>query len=461
MRILCIAKNNSQFEFFEKYANSHGRNEEIKILPYYDVSSDLRFSLPMPLPRRGMSLDGFSNVSEKGLPKEISKYIFADREIRHFNYRRRNNKNMSRNVWGYVHELHAELEAAIELFKPQVVLSEFVTGLADSLICEISKNRKIPFVSIRQGKLEAGLVFCLYNHDMPFPSLSEALKFETSNHSDLVKIAAENHIDKIRASYETPSYMEKTKSNIRFEFAKLRLLMSRVKRSLRYKNLDELKDSVHWYFVKVYNAARYRAGWFDSIETLKDNAYFVYPLHYEPEQSVDIRGFPHSQFELIEKISKFLPEGRVLAVKEHRGNLGYRNGSDYRRILSLPNVILVDRNADNKELLKGSLGVLTMSGRMGWEASCSMIPVFVFGDCFYSRLYNEFDGRCDRLVSFLNYPDDAIAGEKDVFDLACDYISATKLGSFVLNSDQFLSDRNIADFHNAFSEYMMADNAQS
>jgi capsule polysaccharide export protein KpsC/LpsZ len=89
---------------------------------------------------------------------------------------------------------------------------------------------------------------------------------------------------------------------------------------------------------------------------------------------------------MIENLAKALPLGVYLVVKEHRGNQGYRKPRDYRDIWYLPNVMLVPPEYPINELIKGGLGVITMTSRMGWEACVMGKKVIGLGKTFYSVL---------------------------------------------------------------------------
>ncbi len=112
---------------------------------------------------------------------------------------------------------------------------------------------------------------------------------------------------------------------------------------------------------------------------------FYYPLHYEPEASIDVLGTPYrDQAALIEQIVAALPAKHVLYVKEHpHMNPGSRPARFYWRLSQLGSVRLVDQKVDGHELLARCKGVLTIAGTSGFEALFYGKPVLLFGRTFY------------------------------------------------------------------------------
>jgi hypothetical protein len=121
---------------------------------------------------------------------------------------------------------------------------------------------------------------------------------------------------------------------------------------------------------------------FDSVE-----GYYFYPLHLEPEASLMISGQRAlNQQSLIQRIASQLPVGVKLIVKEHPTMVGWRELNFYKNLMKIPNVKLVDPAIKAKEIIKGSLGVFTVVGTVGWEAVNMKKPVLIFGEAFYKNL---------------------------------------------------------------------------
>lgn len=84
----------------------------------------------------------------------------------------------------------------------------------------------------------------------------------------------------------------------------------------------------------------------------KSIKYIYFPLQLSPEASTGTRApFFMNQFYTIESISKSLPLGVKLIVKEHPLAVGMRSMSFYQSIMSMPNVVLAPIGMKGTELL--------------------------------------------------------------------------------------------------------------
>lgn len=112
---------------------------------------------------------------------------------------------------------------------------------------------------------------------------------------------------------------------------------------------------------------------------------FVYfPLHVQPEFTTDVRApFFANQIALIENISKSIPVGYRVVVKEHPGMKGERNLAYYKQLKKLYNVQLLSPSIDSHDLIRAADAVLTITGSSAWEAILYEKPVITFGPLCY------------------------------------------------------------------------------
>ena len=130
-----------------------------------------------------------------------------------------------------------------------------------------------------------------------------------------------------------------------------------------------------------------------ALEALPDRC-VLYAMHFQPEQSTLAQGiFAANQLALIENISKALPLGYTLIVKEHPVGRGRRPAWQYRHIGGLPNVEMCDAPA--KEIAKRCDLVMTITGTIAIEALALGKPVVVFGRNFY--------GYCDLITTITDH----------------------------------------------------------
>jgi hypothetical protein len=162
---------------------------------------------------------------------------------------------------------------------------------------------------------------------------------------------------------------------------------------LRKAYLDNEDRGYHWgYFYKnIRNPIRgkiLRAVLpYGSVEMLNQWSYAYYPLHVEPEIALSLFGREYlNQIELVRNIAKSIPVTWKLVVKDHPAGVGRRNIGYYRRLLEIPNVLLVDHYVDSERIVEGAKMVFTVSGFSGFEAVLKKKPVITFGTTFYDVL---------------------------------------------------------------------------
>ena len=123
---------------------------------------------------------------------------------------------------------------------------------------------------------------------------------------------------------------------------------------------------------------------------IDDNTPFVYfPLQIMPERTLLISSpFNTNQIEIIKHISKSLPIGYRLYVKEHPLQVirEWRKISFYKEILSIPNVEFLHYSVKTSDILKKCSLVITINGATGLEAAIHKKPSILFSDFSYSIL---------------------------------------------------------------------------
>ena len=127
-----------------------------------------------------------------------------------------------------------------------------------------------------------------------------------------------------------------------------------------------------------------------SIKSINKNEKFVYfTLHSEPERALLFPApFYMNQLSVIQNVSKSIPTGYKLYVKEHPTQriFGWREQNWYKELLQLPNVKLIHPNISNEELLNNCSLAISIGGTVGLEASFFNKPSIVFADVIYSMI---------------------------------------------------------------------------
>lgn len=120
---------------------------------------------------------------------------------------------------------------------------------------------------------------------------------------------------------------------------------------------------------------------------------FVYfPFQVPNDASITVHAPKFYRQDLVvDAISKSLPDGYYLYVKEHPNEKGAIPLSWIKNICALPNVKLVPVDTDSNDLIKNSNAVITITSETGWEGLLHLKPVIVLGHTFYSGLGITFD----------------------------------------------------------------------
>tara|TARA_B100000767_G_C19740235_1_gene525827 strand:+ start:529 stop:1848 length:1320 start_codon:yes stop_codon:yes gene_type:complete len=124
-------------------------------------------------------------------------------------------------------------------------------------------------------------------------------------------------------------------------------------------------------------------------ESSISEVYIYVALHLQPEMCVSTLGGENlrysDQLYVLETLRNIIPENIQIVCKDNpkQSNL-YRDKNFYRRLYSIPNLILLDGGIDGQTLISKSLGVAILSGTTGWEAVNMGKPCLTFGFCWYN-----------------------------------------------------------------------------
>jgi hypothetical protein len=122
------------------------------------------------------------------------------------------------------------------------------------------------------------------------------------------------------------------------------------------------------------------------LDDLKGMRFAYFPLHIEPETA--LQGLSPEYFyqqALIAAVSRDLPAGVYLAVKEALGAIGRRPDNFYEQIAELKNVVWLDCWELGFECARRADAVVTICGTVGLEAVANGTPVISFGQ---HNIYN-------------------------------------------------------------------------
>ena len=216
-----------------------------------------------------------------------------------------------------------------------------------------------------------------------------------------------------------------------------------------------IRNSVLWNihrFINIWRTKLYKSRWFCR-SLAPGEKYFLFPLQYEPEASTFVRAFPFfNQMFIIQQIATALPLGITLIVKEHKGNPGYRKSTFYRELQYLPNVKLVDRETELNSLISNSIGIITLTSRMGWEGLVLKKPVIALGSSFYTFFeevkkpgsWMELKRMIEECVKNIDNDNKDSDYDKKLLSYTAAYISLIKKGNYIPGSKGVFEEENIS-----------------
>ncbi len=126
--------------------------------------------------------------------------------------------------------------------------------------------------------------------------------------------------------------------------------------------------------------------------------YIYVALSYQPERTTSpLGGMFVDQWLMIDLLSKTIPDGWQLYVKEHprqfqAGSRGHMTRTDqfYTDLTALPNVKLVPMSAVPFDLIDHARAVATVTTTTGFEAVVRGKPALVFGNAWYKECEGVF-----------------------------------------------------------------------
>ena len=197
-----------------------------------------------------------------------------------------------------------------------------------------------------------------------------------------------------------------------YNSSKSKILTTRVLNGLRKKQRESFIDKNFEYDID------------------KNENFVYFPLQVEPERSLNIDApFYVNQLEIIKNISKSLPVGYKLYVKEHYGQI-FRNWREikyYKEIIALPNVKLVHHSIKPEEIIKKCKLVLSISGTSGFEAALYEKASIVFADVNYENL--ESVNRVKQIEDLPNLIRSALKQKVNLIELN-KFVSSIEIDSF-------------------------------
>ncbi len=285
-----------------------------------------------------------------------------------------------------------ELDVFLQQHGIEIVFAE-QTWAFELLTGQVCGRLRIPFlrpVSVRIP--DDRFVF--------FASRCETSMLRFGQPTDQDRAWASRFVESYRGRPIPPSYMRINRSVLRFDSARIRLLIRHLL-DLAGDPFDETSlrplPLIGKYLAMVGRGWRNRRLIPFTKPVLPPSRPFIlFTLHVQPESTIDVMGSPFcNQIETVRALARTLPVTHELWVKEHRIAMPKRSRNFYRELAAIPGVRLLDPFASSLALIPHADLVISVTGTVCYEAallgrpSATMAPT-VFSPLLISDHFNPF-----------------------------------------------------------------------
>lgn len=280
------------------------------------------------------------------------------------------------------------VEAALERFEPTMLFSEDVGCLTSYIHYAVARGMQIPFWRIGSARMP-GLLSVYSGGPQEWNLTKEKIReIRERGLRAEERREAKSFVEGFRDRPERPTGMQ---TRARLPTAHLEDVGRVAELGRRYlcdplnPTLTSPMQALKQRAVRLArNQASHSLEYFD--RPAPDERYVLYPIHFQPEASTLVQApYYLDQAALIENISKSLPVGYRLYVKEHVSNRGRRTLAFYKRIRNTFGVRLLGPDEDTWSLIRGASAIAVITGTVGWEGLLFGKPVITFGDVFYNE----------------------------------------------------------------------------
>ena len=170
--------------------------------------------------------------------------------------------------------------------------------------------------------------------------------------------------------------------------------------SSRQKSTFAAHNNLSWFtFLNTHFKLQNKIKRFENIYKrnclieIPSKQYIYVALHSQPERTTTPEGAHFdNQWLMIEMISKSIPAGWCILIKEHPKQFKYdlrtihaRQESFYTSISRIKNAHFMSLNVSQDELISKSKMTATVSGSVGWESLINGKPVLIFSENWHSK----------------------------------------------------------------------------
>lgn len=231
----------------------------------------------------------------------------------------------------------------------------------------ISLKRAIPFIRTADGSIFGNTPFMLHKKN----NVEEVLNIGNKdiNFSE-TKDFINSYLGKMREPYDP--YMNSLSQKTSFK-------LNNIKKN-PFSILPKLKRKVFLYVDSKRKSSLY--------SPIPSEKFFFHGFHLLDESTITLRAQPYSnQLVLVEMISRVLPSGFVLCVREHPYWPERFTFKFLKKIKNLDNVIILSPNISIHKILTNCTGTIVYNNTTGLESLAYGKPVLSFSESAYSNFH--------------------------------------------------------------------------
>ncbi len=282
-------------------------------------------------------------------------------------------------------------EKILDEVQPDFLITPETALRPHSLFHKMCKSRGIHILMLNHANFENYCYISKDRHKMNFIDDFNNIKSDNLTLDDLLNrlksFQLSNHLTNYYKQQKN-SISDKIKAAIQFLFISSN---DNIKTHYTYFGRKKLRVLIKEIIFSLKR--RYREFFINN--NFSKNTYFetpiiFLPLHQEPERSLLIAApFFTNQIETIRHVAKSIPMGHTLVVKEHPSQgpaRGWRQISDYKDMLDIPNTIFLHPSISSEEIIQKSSLVISVGGTSSFEAAFYGKPSIIFADMDYALL---------------------------------------------------------------------------
>lgn len=343
-----------------------------------------------------------------------------------------------------------KMESFFDRVKPDIVVSFICVTIGEYLAYLIAKSKNIKFINLRPTRIK-NYIFGGESIFEPSQKLERVYKNILKNGiKDDLKNELNKYLEDVRKTHAMYEGVVPADNQMKNSKDKKKSLVKKIPTTLKkilinyyqynfgeYKHDNSYNGTIFPYtFSKILKPIRIFKNdltlnnQYLKLKDLDHFEYIFYPLHKEPEVTLLVYSRTClNQIEVIRNLALNLPVGMKLLVKEHPACIGYRSLKYYKKILDIPNVVMVPPYIKSHDIIVKAKLIAIISGSIGLEALMHKKPVIHYGNVPFSFLP-------DSMIRCIN---DFSRTSQTITDIIVDHLHEDKYLYAYLSAVQSLS----------------------